>query len=190
MPKHHLENRRAELELCCDLASGRGRDRTVPEPRSRLVRCRRCVRAQSPPAPPELHFGQALPEVKISGHLPFSLSSFLICMCAFAGEGRRRCFIIVPCPSGQSSTPACAPPSPQRRWPWPAGTTLFAAREDEDPDIRGPLAVSPAPTPSLSPSVSLTGGPHPSACVRFCACACPVSLTSEPGLAVAPPIRN
>jgi hypothetical protein len=88
-PSTTWENRRAELELYYDLALGRACDRTMLELRSRLVWCRHCVCARSPPAPPKLHLGQAPPEVKISDHLPFSLSPFLLCLCTFAGEGRQ-----------------------------------------------------------------------------------------------------
>lgn len=109
VPQHRPENHRVEPELRRHLASARARDRNTPKPCSRLIWCRHCVRARSPPAPPELHLGRDSLEVKIADHLPFSLSLFLPCLWSFAGEGRHRCFTAVLCPSGQLSMPPRAP---------------------------------------------------------------------------------
>lgn len=126
-------------------------DRTMPESHHRLAWSLRCVRARSPPALPEPHLDRAPPEVRIAGHLRFSLSLFLLRLCAFTSEGPLRYYIVVLCPSSQPPTPD-ALPSLRCRWPRSTERTLFAAREDEDPDTRGPLAVSPMPT-SFSPSL-------------------------------------
>jgi hypothetical protein len=107
-------------------------DRTTLESHHRLAWSLCCVRARSPPALPEPHLGRAPPEVRIAGHLPFSLSLILIRLCAFTGEGRLRYYIIVLCPSSQPLTPD-ALPSLRCRWPRPTERTLLAVGKMRTP---------------------------------------------------------
>lgn len=86
------------------------RDRTTPESYYRLAWSLHCVCARSPLAPLEPHLDRAPPEVRIASHLLFSLSLFLLWLCEFTGEGRRWCFTIVPCPTGQPPKPDAFPP--------------------------------------------------------------------------------
>jgi hypothetical protein len=106
----------------------------------------------------------------------------------FVDECRWRCFTTVrwfPC---QPPPSMHALPSQRHRWSWPTGGTLFRGRRRRGPDIRGPLAVSRANLSPLPPSVPLNGGPL--APVRVRVCAYLASLTSDPGLSVAPHVRH
>jgi hypothetical protein len=98
--------------------------------------------------------------------LPFSLSPFLLCLCTFAGEGRRRCFTAMPWLYGQPPTSTRAPPSPHRCWPWPTGDTLFHGSGRRGPQHPGPTSSLPRQLLPFSPFVPLTGGPRPSARVH------------------------
>jgi hypothetical protein len=139
------------------------RDRATLVPRFCLVWCRRCVCAlnsSTSRASPRL----SSTRVKDRRLLPFSsIPVFSLFSCGS------------PMRVDSDASPSCHGSLANRcrpRTPFPncaavistqRAVLYFAAVEDEDPDIWGPLAVSRANFSPLLPSVPLTGGPFASA---------------------------